>query len=240
MGAHRIEGRRGQNGPVRVLLVEDEAGIASAVSKGLGDEGFTVDVATTGTEGLARARQVAYDAIILDILLPGLNGYQVCAALREEGNWTPIMMLTAKDGEYDEAEALDTGADDFLSKPFSFVVLVARLRAVLRRGRKERPAVLAAGDLTLDPAEHRCRRGDQEIELTAREFSLLEYLMGYAGQTVAKRDLVANVWGDRFEGDPNIVEVYVGYLRRKIDVPFGRAALETVRGAGYRVHPDGG
>jgi DNA-binding response OmpR family regulator len=225
---------------VRVLLVEDEAGIASAVSRGLSDEGFMVDVATTGTDGLARARQVGYDAIILDILLPGLNGYQVCATLREEGNWTPILMLTAKDGEYDEAEALDTGADDFLSKPFSFVVLVARLRAVLRRGRKARPAVLVAGDLTLDPAEHRCRRGDQEVDLTAREFSLLEYLMGYTGQTVAKRDLVTNVWGERFEGDPNIVEVYVGYLRRKIDVPFGRAALETVRGVGYRINPDGG
>lgn len=225
---------------MRVLLVDDEVGIASAVSRGLEGEGFTVDVALTGTEGLAQAREVAYDAIILDILLPGMNGYKVCATLREEGNWTPILMLTAKAGEYDEAEALDTGADDFLSKPFSFVVLMARLRAILRRGRRERPAVLVAGDLTLDPAEHRCRRGAKEIELTAREFSLLEYLMSYVGETVPKRDLVTNVWGDGFEGDPNIVEVYVGYLRRKIDVPFGRAALETVRGVGYRVHADGG
>src|SRR5271165_5809208 len=160
---------------MRVLLVEDEAGLASAVAKGLGDEGFVVDVAPTGTEGLERARASSYDAIILDILLPGINGFKLCATLREEGNWTPILMLTAKVGEYDEAEALDTGADDFLSKPFSFVVLVARLRALLRRGRSERPAVLAAGDLSLDPAEHRCRRGTEEIELTAREFLLLEY-----------------------------------------------------------------
>ena len=220
--------------------MEDEVGIASAVAKGLGDEGFTVDVAPTGTEGLVMARRSAYDAIILDILLPGMNGYKLCSTLREEGNWTPILMLTAKNGDYDEAEALDTGADDFLSKPFSFVVLVARLRAILRRGRRERPAVLAAGDLTLDPAEHRCRRGEEEIKLTPREFSLLEYLLQTPGDVMPKGDIVAHVWGDGFPGDPNIVEVYVGYLRRKIDAPFGRASLETVRGVGYRIDGNGG
>jgi DNA-binding response OmpR family regulator len=226
--------------PVRVLLVEDEERFAQAVAKGLENEGFVVDVALTGTEGLWRARELEYDVVVLDILLPGVNGYKICATLRSEENWVPILMLSAKQGEFDEAEALDTGADDFLSKPFSFVVLVARLRALLRRGRRERPAVLAAGDLTLDPAEHRCRRGEAEIELTPREFSLLEYLMRSSGDAIAKRDIVAHVWGEDFEGDPNIVEVYVGYLRRKIDQPFGRNALETVRGVGYRINAEGG
>jgi len=225
---------------VRILIVEDEVHLASAVAQGLTAEGFSVDVAETGTEGLARARARDYDLIVLDILLPGINGYKICATLREEGNWVPILMLTAKDGELDEAEALDTGADDFLAKPFAFVVLVARIRALLRRGRRARPAVLAAGDLTLDPAEHRCRRGDTEVELTPREFALLEYLMRFTGEAVPKLEIVSHVWGDDFEGDPNIVEVYVGYLRRKIDQPFGRAALQTVRGVGYRLHADGG
>jgi len=225
---------------VRILIVEDEEHLASAVARGLADEGFTVDIASTGTDGLERARDHSYDLILLDILLPGSNGFQICATLRAEGNWVPILMLTAKDGEFDEAEALDTGADDFLSKPFSFVVLVARIRALLRRGRRERPAVLTAGDLTLDPAEHRCRRGDTNIALTPREFSLLEYLMHVEGQAVSKRDLLTHVWGADFEGDPNIVAVYAGYLRRKIDHAFGRRALETVRGVGYRLDPDGG
>ncbi|HMD44723.1 MAG TPA: response regulator transcription factor [Acidimicrobiales bacterium] len=225
---------------MRILIVEDEVHLASAVAQGLTAEGFSVDVAETGTEGLARARARDYDLIVLDILLPGINGYKICATLREEGNWVPILMLTAKDGELDEAEALDTGADDFLAKPFAFVVLVARIRALLRRGRRARPAVLAAGDLTLDPAEHRCRRGDTEVELTPREFALLEYLMRFTGEAVPKLEIVSHVWGDDFEGDPNIVEVYVGYLRRKIDQPFGRAALQTVRGVGYRLHADGG
>jgi len=225
---------------VRLLIVEDEIHLASAVAHGLEAEGFSVEVAHDGTEGLQLARVHDYDLIVLDILLPGMNGYKICATLREEGNWVPILMLTAKDGEFDEAEALDTGADDFLAKPFSFVVLVARIRALLRRGRRARPAVLAAGDLTLDPAEHRCRRGEVEIELTPREFSLLEYLMRFAGEAVAKREIVDHVWGEDFEGDPNIVEVYVGYLRRKVDQPFDRNALETVRGIGYRLDADGG
>lgn len=225
---------------MRVLLVEDEANLAEAVARGLRDEGFSVDTAPTGTEGLRQARAVSYDLILLDILLPGMNGYKMCATLREEGNWTPIIMLTAKDGEFDEAEALDTGADDFISKPVSFVVLLAHIRALLRRGRRERPAVLQAGDLTLDPAEHRCRRGSTEIELTPREFSLLQYLLHVAGEAVTKRDLLVHVWGESFDGDPNIVEVYVGYLRKKIDQPFGRTALQTVRGVGYRLDADGG
>ncbi len=225
---------------MRILLVEDEAHLSQAVASGLRAEGFAVDVADNGTDGLAMARGGAYDLVILDILLPGTNGFLVCSRLRAAGIWTPILMLTAKVGELDEAEALDTGADDFLTKPFSFVVLLARIRALLRRGMRERPAVLAAGDLTLDPAEHRCRRGDTDIVLTPREFSLLEYLMRFAGEAVSKREILAHVWGEDFEGDPNIVEVYVGYLRRKIDQAFGRTSLETVRGVGYRLTTDGG
>jgi two-component system, OmpR family, response regulator len=225
---------------MRILIIEDEEHLADAVARGLEGEGFTVDTALSGTDGLWRAREQIYDAIVLDILLPGRNGFQVCATLRAEGNWVPVLMLTAKNGEFDEAEALDTGADDFLSKPFSFVVLVARIRALIRRGRRERPSVLIAGDLTLDPAEHRCRRGDTEIALTPREFFLLEYLMHRAGESVTKREIIDHVWGESFEGDPNIIEVYIGYLRRKIDRPFGRTSLETVRGIGYRLDATGG
>ena len=225
---------------MRILLVEDEEHLSEAVAAGLRSEGFAVDVADDGTEGLALARSGAYDLVILDILLPGTNGFLVCSKLRADGIWTPILMLTAKDGELDEAEALDTGADDFLTKPFSFVVLLARIRALLRRGQRERPAVLQAGDLTLDPAEHRCRRGDTDVDLTPREFSLLEYLMRFVGEAVPKREILSHVWGEDFEGDPNIVEVYVGYLRRKIDHAFGRSSVETVRGVGYRLTADGG
>jgi len=225
---------------MRLLVVEDERGLASALERGLEAEGFAVDVAADGAEGLFLARENPYDAIVLDIMLPKVNGYVVCSTLRSEGNWTPILMLTAKVGEFDEAEALDGGADDFLSKPFSFVVLLARLRALLRRGVAERPAVLEAGDLRLDPATHRVFRGDAEIVLTAREFSLFELLMRRAGQVLTKRAILAHVWDDDFEGDPNIVEVYIGYLRRKLDAPFGRKAIETLRGVGYRLDPEGG
>jgi len=225
---------------VRVLVVEDEKRLAATLKRGLSSEGFAVDVALDGTQGLWMAREHAYDAVVLDIMLPGINGYRICGALREEGNWMPILMLTAKDGEYDEAEALDTGADDFLSKPFSFVVLVARLRALLRRGVRPRPSVLAAGDLLLDPAARSCRRGGVDIALTPREFSLLEYLLRRAGEAVSKTEILEHVWDYDFEGDPNIVEVYVGYLRRKIDGPFGRRGIETVRGAGYCLNPEGG
>ncbi len=224
---------------MRLLIVEDEEHLADALRQGLEAEGFAVDVCGDGTEALARVAQAEFDLVLLDILLPGTNGYKVCASIRAVGNWVPILMLTAKDGEFDEAEALDTGADDYLSKPFSFVVLLARIRALLRRGGPERPAVLVAGDLLLDPAEHRCTRGGTEIHLTPREFSLLEYLLRSVGDAVDKRDILDHVWGQRFEGDPNIVEVYIGYLRRKIDQAFGRSSLETVRGIGYRLVPDG-
>jgi two-component system, OmpR family, response regulator len=224
---------------MRVLVVEDERTLADGLRRGLEAEGFAVDLAHEGDVGLHMAREHAYDAIVLDIMLPNLNGYRVCAALRDEGVWTPILMLTAKDGEYDEAEALDTGADDFLSKPFSFVVLVARLRALIRRGSLPRPAVLQVGDLVLDAVTRTCARGDSEIRLTAREYSLLEALMRRAGEVVPKRELLERVWGKEFQGDPNVVEVYLGYLRRKVDQPFGRHSLETVRGAGYRLAADG-
>ncbi|MGH9042383.1 MAG: response regulator transcription factor [Acidimicrobiia bacterium] len=203
-------------------------------------EGFAVDVALDGTDGLWLAHEHPYDVIVLDIMLPGVNGYRICSTLRDEGNWTPILMLTAKDGEFDEAEALDTGADDFLSKPFSFVVLTARIRALLRRGSPERPVVLAAGDLRLDPASHRCWRGTTEIVLTPREFSLLEFLLRRAGQVATRTEILDHVWDPAYEGDSNVVEVYVGYLRKKIDTPFRRRALQTVRGVGYRLAPDGG
>jgi DNA-binding response OmpR family regulator len=225
---------------VRILVVEDEKRLASTLRRGLSLEGFAVDVAGDGVNGLARAREGAYDAIVLDIMLPGMNGYRVCASLREAGVWTPILMLTAKDGEYDHAEALDTGADDFLAKPFSFVVLVAHLRALLRRGGKERPAVLAAGDLRLDPAAHRCYRGDVVVELSPRQFSLLEYLMRHKGEVCPKSEILEHVWDFAFEGDQNIVEVYVAHLRKKLDVPFGRRAIQTIRLVGYRLDPDGG
>jgi DNA-binding response OmpR family regulator len=225
---------------VRVLVVEDEVRLASGIRAGLEAEGFAVDVAHDGTDGLWRAQEHDYDAIVLDIMLPGLNGYRVCAALREQGIWTPVLMLTAKDGELDEAEALDTGADDFLSKPFAHVVLVARLRALVRRGQPARPVILEAGDLHLDPASRRAWRGKAELDLTARETSLLEFLLRRRGEVVSKREILDHVWDDDFEGDPNIVEVYVRHLRNKLDRPFDRAAIETVRGSGYRLAVDGG
>src|SRR6267378_8602527 len=232
-------GHRERGGTVRILVVDDEKRLAAGLKKGLEAEGFATDVALTGTDGLWMARENPYDAIVLDIMLPGINGYKVCATLREERNWTPILMLTAKDGELDEAEALDTGADDFLTKPFSFVVLTARLRALLRRGAPARPAVLTAGDLRLDPASHLAWRADDELNLTAREFALLEFLMRKVGQVTSKTEILEHVWDPAYDGDSNIVEVYVGYLRRKVDVPYARRAIQTVRGVGYRLAPDG-
>ncbi len=225
---------------MQVLLVEDEPNMAAAVARGLTAEGFSVDVAGDGLEGLWRAREGSYGAIVLDILLPGMNGYQVCRTLREERNWTPILMLTAKSGEWDEVEALDTGADDYLTKPFSFDVLVARLRSLVRRSGAEVAMAYGAGDLVIDPARKECRRGAVPIDLTWREFSLLEALMRRPGTVLSKRDLIRQVWGLDFDGDPNVVEVYIGYLRRKVDRPFGRAGIETVRGFGYRFRQDGG
>jgi len=218
-----------------VLVVEDEKRLAAGLKKGLEAEGFATDVALTGTDGLWMAREEPYDAIVLDIMLPGINGYAICETLREERIWTPILMLTAKDGELDEARALDTGADDFLSKPFSHVVLVARLRALVRRGVQERPAVLEVDDLTLDPGSHRVTRGGVEIELTTREMAILEYLLRRQGLVVSKTELLEHVWDYNFDGDDNIVEVYMRRLRNKLDRPFGRGSIETVRGAGYRL-----
>lgn len=223
---------------MRLLLVEDEERLAASIARGLEAEGFSVDVTHDGTDGLWRAREGSYAAIILDVMLPGLNGYQICRTLRDEQEWTPILMLTAKDGEYDEAEGLDTGADDWLTKPFSFVVLVARLRALLRRGDGSRPAGLAVGDLHVDLAGHTCRRGADEIELTPREFDLLVALLRRGDRVASKQHLLDEVWGMDFAGDPNVVEVYVGYLRRKIDRPYSRQSLQTVRGAGYRLVDD--
>jgi two-component system, OmpR family, response regulator len=225
---------------MRVLVVEDEQRLAAGVRAGLEAEGFAVDVAPDGTDGLWRAREHPYDAIVLDLMLPGVNGFKVCRTLREEGIWTPILILTAKDGEWDQVEALDTGADDYLTKPFSTAVLVARLRALLRRGARPRPAVLAAGDLRMDPAARRAWRGDVELELTARELSLLELFLRRKGEVLSKQDVLDSVWDEHYEGDPNIVEVYVAHLRNKLDRPFGRAAIETVRGSGYRLAADGG
>ena len=220
---------------MRVLVVEDEERLAAGLKRGLEAEGFATDVAHDGTDGLWMAREHPYDAIVLDIMLPGTNGFKVCSSLRAEGNWTPVLMLTAKDGELDEAEALDLGADDYLTKPFSYVVLVARLRALLRRGSRERPAVLEAGDLRLDPASKEVARGDEQISMTARETALLEYLMRRKGEVVSKRDILDHVWDYDFMGDPNIVEVYVRHLRNKLDRPFGKDSIRTVRGAGYRL-----
>jgi DNA-binding response OmpR family regulator len=223
---------------VRLLIIEDEVRLASALQRGLQNEGFTVDVAHTGHDGLHAALESAYDALILDIMLPGLSGYRIIEQLRAAENWVPILMLTAKDGEYDEADALDLGADDYLTKPFSFVVLLARIRALLRRGVHPRPAALRVDDLVLDPAAHTVMRGETSIELTPREFSLLEFLMRRAGDAVSKADILHHVWDANYDGDANVVEVYVGYLRRKIDAPFGRQSLQTVRGAGYRLTAD--
>ena len=225
---------------MRVLVVEDEVRLAAGLRSGLEAEGFAVDVAVNGPDGLWRARESRYDAIVLDLMLPGMSGFRVCSLLRAEGVWSPILILTAKDGEWDEVEALDTGADDFLTKPFSHAVLVARLRALMRRGPAERPSVLVAGDLRVDPAERRVWRGDVEVELTARELAVLEYLLRRRGEAVSKREVLDHVWDDEFEGDPNIVEVYVGRLRNKIDRPYGRHAIQTLRGAGYRIDADGG
>ncbi|MBF5032952.1 response regulator transcription factor [Micromonospora sp. WMMA1976] len=216
---------------MRLLVVEDETRLAAALRRGLSAEGFVVDVAATGPDGLDAARHGEYDAMILDVMLPGLSGYEVVRRLRAEQRWLPVLMLSAKDGEYDQADGLDCGADDYLTKPFSYVVLLARLRALLRRGAPRRPAVLTVGDLRLDPARRRVTRADVEVVLTSREYALLDYLMRRPGEVVSKTELLDHVWDASVETAPNAVEVYVGYLRRKI----GRERLETVRGAGYRL-----
>jgi DNA-binding response OmpR family regulator len=224
---------------MRILVVEDEARLASSLRTGLEAEGFAVDTASDGQEGLWYAREHEYDAILLDLMLPVLNGHEVCRTLRAEEIWTPILMLTARDGDRDQIQGLDAGADDYVTKPFSFQVLLARLRSLLRRGGPERPAVLAVGDLLLDPATRVVTRAGTELSLTSRETSLLEFLMRRSGDVVTKADILGHVWDYAFEGDPNIVEVYIGRLRRKVDRPFGRSDIETVRGSGYRLRAAG-
>lgn len=224
---------------MRVLVVEDEKRLAETLRWGLEADGYAVDLAHDGETGLEWGQLHPYQVIVLDIMLPKLNGYRVCAALRERGVTTPILMLTAKNGEYDEAEALDTGADDFLSKPFSYVVLTARLRALVRRGRAGAAATLTFGDLVLDPAKRTCRRGGTPVALTTKEFAVLECLLRHDGHVVAKHEILGQVWDVAYEGDPNIVEVYVSALRRKLDTPFGRRTIATVRGVGYRLVADG-
>jgi len=225
---------------MRVLLVEDEPHLAEMVRVGLVSEGFVVEVSADGAEGLWRGTAGEFDVIVLDIMLPKLNGYDVLRTLRKRDVWTPVLMLTAKDGEYDQADAFDLGADDYLTKPFSFIVLVARLRALQRRGAPERPTVLTAGDLSLDPARRRAARGDTVLTLTPREYGVLEFLLRNKGTVVSKAQILAAVWDAHYDGDDNIVEVYIGYLRRKIDTPFGRQGIDTVRGMGYRLLADGG
>lgn len=218
---------------MRLLLVEDNERLTTTLAHGLRAEGYAVDVSHDGREGLGLALTHSYAVVVLDIMLPGLNGFAVCERLRRSGSTVPILMLTAKNGEYDEAEALDTGADDYICKPFSYVVLIARLRALLRRGGATRPSVLTAGDLRLDLAARRCRHGVTEIRLTAKEFAVLECLARRPDEVVTKIDIIDEVWDHAFDGDVNIVEVYVRTLRRKL--PSGPAAIQTVRGAGYRL-----
>jgi DNA-binding response OmpR family regulator len=222
----------------RLLVVEDDLAMSAALERGLADEGFEVTVAADGAEGLEAATEHDFDGIVLDLMLPGLNGFRFCELLRARGLATPVLVLTAKQGEWDEAEALETGADDYLKKPFSFVVLIAHLRALLRR--QQRPLTYSAGDLRLDPATHRCWRGETPVELTPRELALLELLFANVGEPVNKREILDEVWDWAIVGGSNLVEVYIGYLRRKLDTPFGRHAIETVRGVGYRLDPNGG
>jgi len=223
---------------MKVLIVEDEPAIADAVRRGLEGEGIAVDVMGDGVDGLWAATENAYDAVVLDLMLPGLSGRDVLVGMRERGVWTPVLVLTAREGDEVQVGAFDRGADDFLAKPFSFDILLARLRALVRRGAPERPAVLSVGDLRLEPARRRVTRDGEEIALTPREYGVLELLMRRNGDVVTKSEILANVWDSAFDGDPNVVEVYISYLRRKVDAPFGRASIVTVRGMGYRVAAD--
>jgi DNA-binding response OmpR family regulator len=223
---------------MRLLVVEDEQRLAAGLRKGLEAEGFAVDVVHTGTDALWMARENPFDAIVLDVMLPGANGYQVCRTLRREGNWTPILMLTAKIGVWDEVEGLDTGADDYLAKPFAYAVLVARLRALMRRGARPRPTVLEVGELRLDPAARQVWLGDAQIALTPREFAILEYFLHRPGEVLPKKDILDHIWDFDFDGDPNIIEVYVRRLRTKLHRSEDRPVIETIRGAGYRLVAD--
>jgi two-component system OmpR family response regulator len=220
---------------VRILVVEDERRMAALLKRGLTEEGYAVDHAAVGEEGVWLATENPYDAIVLDVLLPDLDGFEVCRRIREARRWAPILMLTARDGVADRVHGLDAGADDYLTKPFAYAELLARLRALIRRGVHERPAAISVGDLTLDPATKAVRRGDRQVALTPKEFSLLEYFMRHPGQVLTRTRILEHVWDFAFEGDSNVIEVYVRYLREKVDRPFGRRSLETVRGVGYRL-----
>ena len=223
-----------------MLVVEDDVKMARLIRRGLAEEGVLVDIAQTGDEGLWRAEASEYDAVVLDVLLPGIDGFEVCRRLRAAGNWSPVLMLTARADVEDRVEGLDAGADDYLTKPFSFAELLARLRALARRPPLERPAVMEAGDLRLDPATRTVRRGGTPIELSAKEFALLETFMRRPGQVLSRLDLLDHAWDYAYENRSNVVDVYVRYLREKIDRPFGRTSIETVRGVGYRLRQDGG
>jgi len=223
---------------MRILVVEDELKMASLVRRGLTEEGHAADVAVRGEDALWMAQSHSYDAIVLDVVLPGLSGFETCRRLRSSGVWAPVLMLTARDGVEDRVAGLDVGADDYLVKPFSFAELLARLRAVARRGGIERPTELAVGDLRLDPATRRVRRGDVEIELSPKEFALLEAFMRRPGEVLSRLQLLEHAWDFAYDNRSNVVDVYVRYLREKIDRPFGASSLETVRGAGYRLRAD--
>jgi two-component system OmpR family response regulator len=225
---------------MRALVVEDELKMAALIRRGLVEEGYAADVARTGEDAIDMARATPYDAIVLDVMLPGLGGLEVCRELRAGGVWTPILMLTARDGVEDRVAGLDAGADDYLTKPFSFAELLARLRALARRGQAERPTVLQAGSLRLDPATRQVWRGDTGIELSVKEFALLETFLRRPGEALSRLDLLDHAWDYAYENRSNVVDVYVGYLRAKIDRPFGRHSIETVRGVGYRLRSDGG
>jgi two-component system, OmpR family, response regulator len=227
-------------GSVRILVVEDDVRMAAAIRRGLRFEGLVVDIATDGEQALRTVGATDYDVIVLDVMMPGLDGFETCRQLRADAVWVPVLMLTAREAVEDRVRGLDSGADDYLTKPFSLAELTARLRALSRRGPIERPAVLEAGDLRLDPATREVRRGEVEIELSAREFALLETFMRHPGQVFTQKQLLDAAWDLGFEQRSNVVEVYVRYLREKIDRPFGVSSIETVRGAGYRVRKDGG
>src|ERR1700760_2139104 len=220
---------------MRVLLVGEEPRLSATLSRGLKAEGFVVVSVGNGVEGLHEAIENSFDVVVLDIMLPGYSGYEALRRMRRHEVWTPVLMLTAKDGEYDETDAFDLGADDYLTKPFSFRVLVARLRALVRRGAPERPTVLTAGSLSLDPSRHTVQRDSTPITLTPREYGLLEFLMRNKDTVVTKAEILRNVWDAHYQGPDNVVEVYMGYVRRKIDVPFGTNTIETIRGVGYRL-----
>lgn len=224
---------------MRILVVEDEVKMAALLKRGLEEEGYAVDSASTGDDAVWLGTENPYDAIVLDLMLPDRDGFDVCHALRAAGRWAPVIMLTAKDAVVDRVSGLDAGADDYLTKPFSFAELLARLRALLRRGQGQRPALLRVGDLTMDPAGHKVERGGQAIDLTAKEFSLLDFFMRHPSEVLSRTRILEHVWDFAYEGDSNVVDVYVRYLREKIDRPFGRSSLETVRGSGYRLKVEG-